>query len=148
MAYTKLNLKPGINREGTAYDNEGGWFDGNLIRFRNGHVEKLKGWEKLSSNTFLGVARALHNWMGLGSNLYLGLGTTFKYYIKEGTVYSDVTPIRSTTSAGDVTFDSTSGSSSIQVTDTAHGAVVNDFVTFSGAATLGGNITAAVLNQE
>ena len=81
MAYTKLNLKPGINREGTAYDNEGGWFDGNLIRFRNGHVEKLKGWAKLSINTFLGTARALHNWMSLGSNLYLGVGTTFKSYI-------------------------------------------------------------------
>jgi len=86
MAYTKLTLRPGINREGTAYDNEGGWFDGNLIRFRNGHVEKFGGWEKLSSNTFLGTTRALHNWMSLGSNLYLGLGTTFKYYVKEGDV--------------------------------------------------------------
>ena len=147
MAYTKLNLKPGINREGTAYDNEGGWFDGNLIRFRNGHVEKLKGWAKLSSNTFLGVARALHNWMGLGSNLYLGVGTTFKYYIKEGTVYSDVTPIRATTTNG-ITFAATDGSSTITATDSSHGAVTNDFVTISGAVSLGGVITATVLNQE
>ena len=147
MAYTKLNLKPGINREGTAYDNEGGWFDGNLIRFRNGHVEKLKGWAKLSINTFLGTARALHNWMGLGSNLYLGVGTTFKYYIKEGTVYSDVTPIRATTTNG-ITFAATNGSSTITATDSSHGAVTNDFVTISGAVSLGGVITAAVLNQE
>ena len=147
MAYTKLTLRPGINREGTAYDNEGGWFDGNLIRFRNGHVEKFGGWEKLSSNTFLGTTRALHNWMSLGSNLYLGLGTTFKYYVKEGDVYNDVTPIRATTTNG-IVFAATNGSSVLTVTDSSHGVVVNDFVTISGAATLGGVVTAAVLNQE
>ena len=147
MAYTKLTLRPGINREGTAYDNEGGWFDGNLIRFRNGHVEKFGGWEKLSSNTFLGTTRALHNWMSLGSNLYLGLGTTLKYYVKEGDVYNDVTPIRATTTNG-IVFAATNGSSVLTVTDSSHGVVVNDFVTISGAATLGGVVTAAVLNQE
>ena len=147
MAYTKLTLRPGINREGTAYDNEGGWFDGNLIRFRNGHVEKFGGWEKLSSNTFLGTTRALHNWMSLGSNLYLGLGTTLKYYVKEGDVYNDVTPIRATTTNG-IVFAATNGSSILTVTDSSHGVVVNDFVTISGAATLGGVVTAAVLNQE
>ena len=73
MAYSKIQFQPGINREGTAYDNEGGWFDGNLIRFRNGHVEKFGGWAKLGSNTFLGTGRALHNWMSLGSNIYLGV---------------------------------------------------------------------------
>lgn len=147
MAYTKLILKPGINRDGTAYDNEGGWFDGNLIRFRNGHVEKMSGWEKLTDNTFLGTGRALHNWMSLGSNIYLGLGTTWKYYIKEGNVYNDITPVRATTTNG-ITFAATSGSSTITVTDSSHGAVANDFVTISGAATLGGVVTAAVLNQE
>ena len=100
MPYTKRIFRPGINREGTAYDNEDGWFDCNLIRFRNGHVEKMSGWEKLSSNTYLGTSRALHNWMSLGSNLYLGIGTTFKYYIKDGTVYNDITPIRATTTNG------------------------------------------------
>jgi len=148
MAYSKIQFQPGINREGTAYDNEGGWFDGNLIRFRNGHVEKFGGWAKLSSNTFLGTGRALHNWMSLGSNLYLGLGTTWKYYIKEGNDYNDVTPIRAT-NTGTATFTSASGSSTVSVTDSSHGAVVNDFVTFSSAATLGSsNITATVLNQE
>ena len=80
--------------------------------------------------------------------VFLGVGTTFKYYIEEGFAYNDVTPIRLTTSAGDVTFAATNGSSTITVTDTAHGAVSGDFVTFSGAATLGGNVTAEVLNQE
>ena len=147
MPYVKRIFKPGINREGTAYDNEDGWFDCNLVRFRNGHVEKIGGWEKLSDDTYLGTSRALHNWMSLGSNLYLGLGTTFKYYIKDGTVYNDVTPIRATTTNG-IVFAATNGSSIITATDNAHGAVTGDFVTLAGAASLGGLITAAVLNQE
>jgi len=147
MPYVKRIFTPGINREGTAYDNEDGWFDCNLVRFRNGHVEKIGGWEKLSDDTYLGTSRALHNWMSLGSNLYLGLGTTFKYYIKDGTVYNDVTPIRATTTNG-IVFAATNGSSTITATDNAHGAVTGDFVTLAGAASLGGLITAAVLNQE
>ena len=148
MALSKFIFRPGINREGTEYDNEGGWFDSNLIRFRNGRVQKIGGWAKDTLSTYLGKARALHAWVSLEGSKYLGLGTTFKYYIKQGTNFDDVTPIRSTTSAGDVTFAATNGSSTITVTDASHGAVTNDFVTFSGAATLGGNITAAVLNQE
>ena len=147
MPYTKRIFRPGINREGTAYDNEDGWFDCNLIRFRNGHVEKMSGWEKLSDNTYLGTGRALHNWMSLGSNLYLGIGTTWKYYIKDGVVYNDITPIRATTTNG-ITFAATDGSSTITATDSSHGAVTNDFVTISGAVSLGGVVTAAVLNQE
>ncbi|HAT66887.1 MAG TPA: hypothetical protein DCS66_20235 [Flavobacteriaceae bacterium] len=147
MPYVKRIFRPGINREGTAYDNEDGWFDCNLVRFRNGHVEKIGGWAKLSENTYLGTSRALHNWMSLGSNLYLGLGTTFKYYIKDGTVYNDVTPIRATTTNG-IVFAATNGSSTITATDNAHGAVTGDFVTLAGAVSLGGLITAAVLNQE
>jgi hypothetical protein len=148
MALSKFIFRPGINREGTQYDNEGGWFDSNLIRFRNGRVQKIGGWAKDTLDTYLGKARALHAWVSLEGSKYLGVGTTWKYYIKQGSNFDDVTPIRSTTSAGDVTFAATNGSSTITVTDTNHGAVTNDFVTFSGAATLGGNITAAVLNQE
>ena len=148
MPLQKLTFRPGINREGTDYDNEGGWFDCNLIRFRKGRPEKFGGWEKLTTNTYLGTARALHAWISLGGTKYLGLGTTFKYYIESGNVFNDITPIRSTTSAGDVTFSASNGDATITVADTGHGAVKNDFVTFSGAATLGGNITAAVLNQE
>jgi hypothetical protein len=147
MPFTKVKFKPGIYREGTAYDNGGGWFDCNLVRFRDGRVEKFGGWEKLSSQTFLGNARALHNWLSLGSNLYLGIGTTVKYYIKDGDNYNDITPIRKT-STNSITFSATNGSSTITATDSSHGALQGDFVTISGAVSLGGNITATVLNQE
>lgn len=148
MPLQPLDFQPGINKESTDYSVKNGWVDSNLIRFRSGRVEKIGGWQKLGTNTFLGIARALHSWISLGGTRYLGIGTTLKYYAEEGDAYYDITPIRSTTSAGDVTFAATNGSSTITVTDTAHGAVSNDFVTFSGAATLGGNVTAAVLNQE
>ena len=149
MPLQKAIFKPGINREGTDYDNEGGWFDCNLVRFRKGRPEKFGGWAKDNDNTFLGTARALHPWIALAGTKYLGLGTTFKYYIEEGSSFNDITPIRLTTSAGDVTFAKVgTGDATITVADTAHGAVKNDFVTFSGAASLGGNINSAVLNQE
>ena len=148
MALNKFIFRPGINREGTDYDNEGGWFDSNLIRFKNGRPQKIGGWAKDTLDTFVGKARALHGWVSLDGSKYLGVGTTWKYYVKQGTNFDDITPIRSTTAAGDVTFAATNGSSTITVTDASHGAVTNDFVTFSGAATLGGNVTAAVLNQE
>ena len=148
MPLQKTIFRPGINREGTAYDNEGGWFDCNLVRFRKGRPEKFGGWEKISDATYLGTARALHGWISLGGTKYLGIGTHLKYYIESGTVFNDITPIRLTTSAGDVTFSATNGDATITVADTSHGAVKNDFVTFSGASSLGGNITAAVLNQE
>ena len=148
MPLQKTVFRPGINREGTAYDNEGGWFDCNLVRFRKGRPEKFGGWEKLTTNTYLGTARALHAWIALEGTKYLGVGTHLKYYVQDGSAFNDITPIRSTTSAGDVTFSATNGSSEITVADTAHGAVKNDFVTFSGAASLGGNVTAAILNQE
>lgn len=148
MPLQTIEFKPGIDKESTDYAAKGGWVDGNLIRFRKGRVEKVGGWNKLGADTFLGIGRALHSWISLGGTRFLGVGTTFKYYIEEGESYNDVTPIRTTTAAGDVTFSATNGSSTITVSDTAHGAVTNDFVTFSGAVTLGGNITAEVLNQE
>jgi len=148
MPLQTIEFTPGINKESTDYAAKGGWVDGNLIRFRKGRVEKLGGWIKLGDDSFLGTGRALHSWISLGGTRFLGVGTTFKYYIEEGESYNDVTPIRATTAAGDVIFSATDGSSTLTITDTAHGAVTNDFVTFSGAVTLGGNITAAVLNQE
>jgi len=148
MPLTKLQFRPGINRETTSYTNEGGWFDGDKIRFRAGMPEKIGGWERIFEKSFLGSARSLHSWKALSGTQYLGVGTHLKFYINEGGGYNDITPIRNTTTAGDVTFDATDGSDEITVTDTSHGAVVNDFVTFSGAASLGGNITADILNQE
>ena len=148
MPLTKLQFQPGINRESTSYSNEGGWYDMDKVRFRMGYPEKIGGWTKLGIKSFLGSCRALHSWKTIALNNYIGLGTNDKYYIEEGQGYYDITPIRETTSAGDVTFAASDGSSTITVTDTNHGAVVGDFVTFSGAVSLGGLITANVLNQE
>ena len=214
MPLTKLQFRPGINREITSYSNEGGWFDCDKVRFRFGFPEKIGGWLRLSATTFLGTCRALHPWVALDGSRYLGVGTHLKYYINEGGGYSDITPLRDTTAAGAVTFAAaantlSAGISAVQtiipltssigfppsgliqigseqiryatvtgndlegitrgvngtipaahlsaaavdcatltVSDTAHGALDNDFVTFSGAVSLGSQITAAILNQE
>ena len=147
MPFQKLIFRPGINKEATAYANEGGWFDSNLVRFRKGLPEKIGGWVKASADTYKGTGRGLHAWVALDGTKYIGLGTTVKYYILDGTSFSDITPIRKT-STDSITFAATDGSSTITVTDATHGAVQGDFVTIDGAASLGGNITAAVLNQE
>jgi len=148
MPLTKLQFTPGINRESTSYANEGGWFDCDKVRFHLGYPEKIGGWEKYSTSSYLGTARRLHNWVANDGSNYLGVGTNLKYYIEEGGSFNDITPIRLTTSAGDVTFSATDGSSTITVTDTGHGSVAGSFVTYSGATSLGGNIGAGVLNQE
>jgi hypothetical protein len=148
MSFLKLQFRPGINREVTSYADEGGWFDGDKIRFRMGYPESIGGWEKVSLSQFLGTCRALHPWTSLDNTNYIGVGTNLKYYVLRGADFFDITPIRLTTAAGDVTFAATDGSSTITVTDTAHGALLNDFVTFSGAVSLGGNVTAPILNAE
>ena len=148
MPITKLQFRPGINQEVTSYSNEGGWVDGDKIRFRFGYPEKFGGWEKMSGNTYEGTARRLHNWLALDNSNYLGIGTHLKYYIEEGGLFNDITPTRLTTSLGDVTFSATNGSSTITVNENNHGASENDFVTFSGVATLGGLVTASILNAE
>ncbi len=148
MALSKIKFAPGVNKEGTEYSADAGWFDADKIRFRQGRVEKIGGWEKYTDQSFLGVCRSLHNWSSLESINYLGVGTNLKFYVAEGAGYNDVTPLRLTAGAGDATFAATDGSSTITVTENGHGAVINDFVTFSSAASLGGLVTAAVLNQE
>ena len=147
MPLTKLQFRPGINRETTSYSNEGGWFDMDKTRFRFGYAEKIGGWIKQSVKAYLGTARALHSWVALDGTAYLGVGTHLKYYINEGGAFNDITPIRATTTDG-ITFSATNGSSIITATDNNHGAIVDDFVTISEAVSLGGNITADVLNQE
>ena len=214
MPLLKLQFQPGLNREITGYANEGGWWDGDKIRFRAGYPEKIGGWQKVIPAAMLGTCRALHPWVALNNNEYTGMGTSQKYYLYGSGTYNDITPIRMTTAAGDVTFAAAKSTLSadisatatsipltsaasfpasgghikivaeeayyatksgntligvirglngiigahlsggavagavITVTDTNHGAVPNDFVTFSGAVSLGGNFTAAVLNQE
>jgi hypothetical protein len=148
MPMTALKFRPGIVSDITSYSAEGGFVDGDKVRFRFGFPEKFGGWEKYSANTYLGSARRLHNWVALDGSDFMGIGTHLKYYIEEGQTFNDITPIRNTTGAGDVTFAATNGSTTITVTDPAHGANEKDFVTFSGAVSLGGVITADVLNQE
>ena len=147
MPLTKLQFKPGINRDVTSYSNEGGWVDCDKVRFRQGYPEVIGGWEKYSPETYIGTARGLFNWTALDGSDLLGLGTESKYYVEQGQQFYDVTPIRATTTNG-ITFAATDGSSTITATDSSHGAVQGDFVTISGAVSLGGLITAAVLNQE
>ena len=148
MVMQKLQFKAGVDRESTAYAAEGQWYETNKVRFRRGLPEKIGGWQRLSANTYLGVARSLHNWATLQGQNLVALGTNLKYYLERGGAYYDITPLRDTTSAGDVTFSASTGSATLTVSDTAHGAQQGDYVTFSGAVSLGGDITATVLNQE
>jgi hypothetical protein len=133
----KIQLKPGVNRENTRYTNEGGWYESDKVRFRQGTPEKIGGWQRFSSATFLGVCRSLWNWVTLGGQNLIGVGTSLKFYIERGGAYYDITPIRDTETLTDP-FDTTDGSPVVLVTDTAHGAITGGFVTFSGATTVGG----------
>ena len=147
MPLAKYIFKPGINREGTNYSNEGGWYNADKVRFRKGKPEKMSGWQKNTVNTFLGTCRSLYSYRDQGQTDYVGVGTHLKFYVKEGNLFNNVTPIRKT-STNSITFAATNGSSTVVATDSSHGAVTGDTVTFSEAVSLGGNITAAVLNQE
>ena len=148
MPLSKINFRPGVNRETTSYANENGWFNSDLIRFRKGRPEKMGGWVRLSSNLIQGVGRSLHVWSSFTGNKFMGLGTESKFYIEEGGGYNDVTPIRATTTLGSNPLTTGSaGSGVITVTAPSHGAVDGDFVTFSGATTTDG-IAAALINIE
>jgi hypothetical protein len=147
MALQKLQFKPGIVRDTTDYTNEGGWFDCDKVRFRMGLPETIGGWAKFTSSTMLGTCRSLHVWSTLTGTNYVGAGTSKKFYVIGGDVPYDITPIRLTTT-GTATFTATDGSSTLSITDVAHGVYLGDFVSYSNATTLGGNITALVLNQE
>jgi len=147
MPLIKPTFRPGVNRENTRYHNEGGWYESDKVRFRQGSPEKIGGWTQYSSNTFLGVCRLLWNWITLSSQNIVAVGTNLKFYLTTGDQYYDITPIRQVSTLTNP-FTATASSSTITVSATSHGANVNDFVTFSGATGLGGNITAAVLNQQ
>jgi hypothetical protein len=149
MPLQKLQFRPGVNREGTDYSNEGGWYACDKVRFRSGFPEKIGGWIRLSSFTFLGVARSMWNWITLNGQNLLGVGTNLKYYIENGGKYFDITPIRETFTSPDTDncFSTTNTSNVITCTILNHGAVVNDFVTFSGANAVGG-VAAVFINTE
>jgi hypothetical protein len=150
MPLQKILFKPGVNRENTRYTTEGGWYECDKVRFRQGNPEVIGGWDRLSAATFLGICRSLWNWVTLGALNLLGVGTNLKFYIERGGAYFDITPIRATSTINNNPFALTA-STTVTVTDSAHGCVTGDFVTFSGAVDIGGvgtNVTAAVLNRE
>ena len=150
MPLTKIQFNPGVVREVTEYTNQGGWFDCDKIRFREGFPEKIGGWSQFTTNSFLGSCRALHQWLALDQSSLIGIGTSQKYYVENGGIFYDITPVRATTT-NIATFSASDGSSEITVTDAGHGAAEGDFVIFSGAQALfssGGEITADILNQE
>ena len=149
MPLQKLVLRPGLNRESTNYGNEGGWYDGDKIRFRSGNPEKIGGWSRLSNSVYQGTARSLWNWIDFDGSNYLGVGTNLKYYIEKGGDYNDITPIRATftSPATNNCFTTTTGSKVVKVTIINHGASNNDFVTFSGAAAVDA-VPAVDLNSE
>ena len=148
MPLTKLDFRPGINREGTNYSNEGGWYDGDKIRFRSGFVERIGGWVKVGSEAFKGTCRKLHDFVTLSSENLLFMGTNTKAYLEDSGVLYDITPIRRTVTLGanPITTQS-AGTGIIKVTDVGHGATLGDFVTFSGATAVDG-LTTANLNKE
>ena len=158
-ALLPIMFRPGVNREQTQYASEtvgtnspgftivGSWYKSQLVRFRQGFPEKIGGWYPLSLNTYLGVCRSLFNWFSLTGISLIGVGTNLKFYINEAGSFYDITPIRGTQTLTNP-FTAIAGQSTITVSATAHGAVTGDFVTFSGATGLGGNITAAVLNRQ
>ena len=146
MPLQKLELRPGLNREGTDYSNEGGWYDGDKIRFRSGFPEKIGGWTRFSNSTYLGAARSLWNWFDLNSNSYIGVGTNLKYYIEFGSAFTDITPIVYTSTLINK-LASVSGSSTITVTDINYIPNVGDYVIISGSTGIS-NISATAINQE
>ena len=148
MPLSKLVFKPGINREGTNYSNEGGWHDGDKIRFRYGYVEKLGGWTKANESQFAGTCRKLHDFVTLASESLLFMGTHKKVYLEESGALYDITPIRRTVTLGTdpLTTDS-AGSGVITVVDSSHGASVGDYVTFSGGTAFDG-LTTDDINKE
>jgi hypothetical protein len=143
----KLSFKSGVNRENTRYTTEGGYYECDKIRFRQGTPQKIGGWQKISNSTFLGVCRSLWNWLALNNVTYIGVGTNLKFYICRGGAYFDVTPIRTAVNLTNP-FTAHTGSSIVTVAHTAHGCQNGDFVTYNGATGLGGTITASLLNRE
>jgi hypothetical protein len=150
MPLKKLTLKSGVNKENTRYTSENGWFISDKMRFRQGTPEKIGGWVRISASVFQGVCRSLWNWVTLTSLNLIGVGTNLKFYIESGGAYNDITPIRTTVTINNNPFALTA-STTVTVTDTAHGCYTGDFVTFSGATDIGGggtNVTASVLNKN
>ena len=144
----KLVFRPGVNKDISDYSAEGGWYNTNKVRFVQGFPKKIGGFAKYTVSAFIGICRSLYNYTPSGVSNFMAIGTSKKVYLDTGGTITDITGVRLTSGAGDATFAATNGSASITVTENSHGANAGDYVTFSGAASLGGNITAAVINKE
>ena len=142
MPLQKILFKPGVNRENTRYTTEGGWYDCDKIRFRQGTPEKVGGWQRISSSTFIGVCRSLWAWVTLGFQNLVGVGTDQKFYIENGGVYYDITPIRAEVTLTNPfttnTATNSGGYTTVTVTDAALGYRNGAYVTFYGATAVGG----------
>jgi len=138
MPLQQLKLAPGVNRENTRLSSEGKWYESDKVRFRQGTPEQVGGWERVSANTFLGVCRSLFSWVTRASINYISLGTNLKFYVSREGAYYDIMPIRVTVTLGADPFSTVSASNTVTVAATAHGAIVGDFVTYSGAAVVAG----------
>ena len=143
MPLQKILFKPGVNRENTRYTNEGGWYESDKVRFRQGTPEVIGGWARISINTFVGVCRSLWNWATLAGFNLMGVGTNIKFYVENTGVYNDITPIRSTVTLGANPFLG-NGTTTVTVTSASHGAIAGDYVTFSGTT----GTYATLLNKE
>jgi len=154
MPLQKVILKPGVNRENTRYTNEGGYYESDKVRFRQGTPEKIGGWQRISANTFSGLCRSLWNWITLGSLNLLGVGTNLKFYIERGGAYYDITPIRTTNTLTNpfttATSTNTGTTTTVLVTDANGGFINNDYVTFDvgGAASVTFNGITITTNTE
>jgi len=148
MPFIKLKFQPGVDKEGTDYENTAGWFDSDMVRFRRGFPESIGGWTAYITDVFVGTCRSLFPWTSLDGENRIGMGTHIKLYAEEGGVYNDLTPIRSTSTINTDPFSISAGSAEVTVTDTAHGAAAGDYVTYSGATSSDGTLTADVMNAE
>jgi len=148
MPFTRLDFKPGINKEITSYAGEGGWYESDKVRFRGGRPEKMGGWDKYHSTAVTGIPRAIKAWRDNSGNVILAIGTHSKLYIEVGGLLYDVTPLRVDDAAlGNDPFATTNGSTTVTVTHASHGAEDGDYVTFSSATATGG-VPASELNAN
>ena len=154
MPLSKLQFKPGLNRDQTNYTNEGGWYECDKIRFRSGQPQKIGGWLRYGLFTLIGICRQMFNWITTYGDNFLAMGTSKKVFIEAGAELYDITPLAHTSTtlgAAAGPFTATTGSPTLSISyssDTSYNPIVGNYVTYTGAASLGGNITAAVLNVE
>jgi hypothetical protein len=148
MPLSKLQIAPGIDKQNTEYGAEGRWVDSDNVRFRYGLPEKIGGWEKVTTDALVGATRAILSYSALNGVKYAIYGTNKKLYAYSEGNYADITPTRSTGTGNITDFATTSGSTTVTVTDSSHGALIGDFVTIASVSGAVGGISAANLQGE